>query len=295
MALSDPRGIYGVHSVTPYRRDTGAFYGTLKVLDSSSLSVEGELNELTGGSSKFPWAVETGALKVEMSLKINQFEDFLFEVFLGIAPTVTAAEASGAVSALVSKVTGLLSATVGVATVGLKSGKTADVKFSKYLVKAASATTVDVYAASDIDFARGTAADFQNDALKITVTPLTIVTGAPVEIPGTGLELTGGSGTIAMTVGSTATFESRPKNLGVSTVRVGGLANQTTPEFGAIILAQKRSNGEMTELDCFRCLGSGMPIGFEKNSWAGAEIKVKAFFDASKNGVFDFRYVKSTT
>lgn len=295
MALSDPRGIYGVHSVSPYSRTTGSFYGILKVLDGSSLNVEGSLVELMGGSSKFPWAVETGELKVEMSIKISQFEDFLFELFLGKAPTTNVAEASGSVTAMVSKVTGILDASVGIASVGLKSGSSASVKFAKYVVKYASATTVDVYASSDVDAARGTDFTYQNDLLKITASPLTIVASTATEIPGTGLEFTGGSGTIALVAGGVATFESRPINTGSTSVRIGGLANQTMPEFGAIVIAQKRSNDEMTEIDCFRCLGSGMPIGFEKNAWANAEIKVKAFYDSAKDGVFDLRYVKAST
>jgi hypothetical protein len=281
--------------VSPYSRTTGSFYGILKVLDGSSLNVEGSLVELMGGSSKFPWAVETGELKVEMSIKISQFEDFLFELFLGKAPTTNAPEATGSVTALVSKVTGVLNASTGIASVSLKSGQSASVKFAKYVVKYASATTVDVFASSDVDAARGTDFAYQDDLLKITATPLSITTGTAVEIPGTGLELTGGSGTIALVAGGVATFESRPINTGSTSVRIGGLANQTTPEFGAIVIAQKRSNDEMTEIDCFRCLGSGMPIGFEKNAWANAEIKVKAFYDSAKDGVFDLRYVKAST
>lgn len=295
MGLSDPRGIYGVHSATPYNRTTGAFYGTLKVLDGSSLNVEGSQVKLMGGSSKYPWAVEQGEYNVEMSLKVSQFENFLFELFLGKAPTENVAEASGSVTTLTSKVTGIVDATVGIASVGLKSGSSSSVKFGKFVVKYVSATTVDVFAASDVDAARGTDFEYQNDLLKITASPLTITSGGATEIPGTGLEFTGGSGTIALVAGGTATFESRPINTGSTSVRVGGSANQTNPEFGCIVLAQKRANDEMVELDCFRCLGSGMPIGFEKNAWATAELKVAVFYDSAKNGVFDYRHVKATT
>jgi hypothetical protein len=38
-----------------------------------------------------------------------------------------------------------------------------------------------------------------------------------------------------------------------------------------------------------------MPLGFEKNAWATAELKVSVFYDSSKNGVFDFRHVKAST
>src|SRR4051812_48627743 len=101
--LSDPRGIFGVHSATFYNRTTGLYYGTLKVLDSSSLSITGSGVELMGGSSKFAWAVEDGEMKVEVSLKFSQFEDFLFEVFLGKAPTANSAETSGNCSTLTNK------------------------------------------------------------------------------------------------------------------------------------------------------------------------------------------------
>jgi len=295
MGLSDPRGIYGVHSATPYNRTNGSFYGTLKVLDGSSLNVEGSQVNLMGGSSKYPWAVEQGEYKVEMSLKISQFENFLFELFLGKAPTENAAEVAGSVTTLTSKVTGILNASTGIASVGLKSGQSASVKFARYVVKYVSATTVDVFAASDVDAARGTDYAYQNDLLKITASALTITSGGATEIPGTGLEFTGGSGTIALVAGGVATFDSRPINTASSTVRVGASESQTNPEFGCIVIAQKRSNDEMVELDCFRCLGSGMPLGFEKNAWATAEIKVAVFYDSAKNGVFDFRHVKATT
>lgn len=295
MALSDPRGIYGVHSVTPYNRTTGSFYGTLKVLDGSSLVIEGSTVDLMGGSSKYPWAVEQGEYKAEMSIKVSQFENFLFELFLGKAPTENAAEASGHCSTLTSVVTGVLNATTGIASVSLKSGQAASVKFAKYVIKYVSATTVDVYAASDIDAARGTDWAYRNDLLKITASPLTVTASTATEIPGTGVEFTGGSGVIALVAGGVATFETRPINTGSNTVRIGGAANQVNPEFGCIVLAQKRANDEMVEVDCFRCLGSGMPIGFEKNAWANAELKVKVFYDSAKDGVFDFRHVKATT
>ena len=60
MALSAPRAFFGIHSITPYSRSDGTFYGTLKVLENSSLSLSGETIDLVGGSSKFPWGSEDG-------------------------------------------------------------------------------------------------------------------------------------------------------------------------------------------------------------------------------------------
>ena len=71
MALSNPRIVFGVHSVSPYSRTTGEFYGILKVLGGSSLSLSGELLKLNGGSRKYPWAVEDGLITAEMTLKVK--------------------------------------------------------------------------------------------------------------------------------------------------------------------------------------------------------------------------------
>lgn len=294
MAKQDPRSHYGINSVTPYDRKTGEFFGQLNVLKSSSITMEGTLNELTGGASKFPWAVETGDIKVDMSLKFAEYPDFVYYLFFGTKPTKRTAESSGAVSALTNKLgTSVFSATTGIASLQVKAASKGDLKFTKYVVKVVSPTTVDVYAGSDVDFGRGAAASLQDDTNKITATPLTIVSGDETEIPGIGLEFTGGSGTIAMTVGDTATFEVRPVNSKSMEVVVGSVANQTMPEFGALLVAQKRANGELLEIDCFRCIGSGMPLGFEPNTFSEAEVKVKVFYDSAQDGIFKIRHIES--
>jgi hypothetical protein len=292
MALSAPRSFFGVHSFTPYSRLDGTFYGTIKVLKGSSLSLSGEQVELTGGSSKYPWALEESVITAEMSLRFSQFEDFLFELFLGKAPTPIIVENAGNISPLVNfKGTSMLDAATGIASVGVTVGATNDLKFGKYVVKAVTATTVNVYFSSDADIARGLNGIYQDDSLRITATPLTVV-AAGVAIPNFGLTLTGGSGTIAMTVDDTATFEVRPVNNGGMTVRVGSSADSSFPEFGAIVMGQKRGNQELVELDCFRCKGAGMPLNFEQNAFAEAEVRVKVLYDIDRDGVFDIRYVK---
>lgn len=294
MSLSQPRSIFGVHSVSPYSRTDGVFYGIVKVLKGSSLSLSGESVELMGGSQKYAWAVEDGAIKAEMSLKCGQFEDFMFQLFLGTTPTALSAEALGNVSTLTNKKgTSVKSATTGIASVAAKGSSEADLKFGKYVVKATDATHVDVYFSSDADMGRGNAGAYQSDLLKITASPLAIATGAGVDVPNFGLTLTGGSGSIALVAGDTATFAVRPENTGGSTVVIGSAANQTFPEFGAIVMAQKRGNNELFELDAYRCKAAGMPIGFDANAWAETEVKVKCFYDSVLDGVFGIRAVKA--
>jgi hypothetical protein len=295
MGLSQPRQVFGVHSVSPYSRVTGEFYGIIKVLEGSTIALTGDLVKSTGGSNRFPWAVEEGLLSAEISLKVKEYPDFLFELLLGVAPTAGSAEASGNCSTLTNKKgSSTMHATTGIASAAVKASAKADLKFGKYVVKVVSATTVDVYASTDVDFSRGTDKTYESDLLKITASALTIVAATATEIPGFGIELTGGSGTIGMTTGDTATFEVRPINTKSSSVIIGANADEF-PEFGAIVMAAKRGNGEMFELDCYRCKGIGLPIALQANAFSEAEIKMEAFYDSTLNGVFKMRHVTPET
>jgi hypothetical protein len=291
MPLSNPRSIFGVHSVAPYNRTTREYHGILRVLGSSSLSLSGELISLNGGSSKYPFAVEDGLITAELSLTFREYPDFVFELFLGKAVTSNAAEAGGAVSSALANVVGtsVLNATTGIASVGIATA--ADVKFAKYVVKAVTSTTVDVYAASDVDFARGTDLTYDDDLLAITASALTVPgTGGTVAIPSTGLEFTGGSGSISMTADDTAVFETRPINTGSIDVTIGA-STDVFPEFGAVVLAKQRGNGQMMEVDLFRVKAVGLPLGFDENAFSEASVTAQAFQDTSRGGVFSVRHV----
>lgn len=293
MALSNPRSFFGVHSVAPYDRTTREYKGILKVLGSSSLNFSGELIPLNGGSAKFPFHVEDGLITAELALTFREYPDFVFELFLGKAPTSNSAESGGSVTTIANASgTSVVNATTGIASVGVESGQEADLKFSQYVVKAVSATTVDVFASSDIDFARGDDLTYQDDNLKIVASALTIPgTGSTVSIPNTGLEFTGGSGSIALTADDTATFSSRPINSGSTDVTIGA-GSDTFPEFGAIVLAKQRGNGEMVEFDLFRVKAVGLPIGLDENAWSEASVTAQAFQDTTRGGVFSMRHVE---
>lgn len=295
MALSDPRIIFGVHSVSPYSRTTGEFYGILRVLGGSSLSLSGELQKLNGGSNKFPWAVEDGNITAEMSLKIKEYPDFLFELFLGKAPTAAGADTAGTVSAVTDKYGTSVVASTGLASVSvIPSTGAADLKFGKYLVKAVSATTIDVYASTNIDFARGTDADYESDLLKVTSSPLTITTGGNTDLASFGLRFVGGAGAIAFVTGDTATFEVKPPSSKSMSVLIGE-NSAVFPEFGAILMAKKRGNLEMFEVDAFRCKAVGLPIGFEENAFSEAEVKAEVFYDSAKNGIMSVRSISPSS
>lgn len=294
MALKNPRTIYGIQSVTPYYRDTGVPYGIIRVLSGSTISLAGELVSLTGGSSPYPWDAQDGAITAEMSFKPKEFPNFLVKLFLGKDPTEILAD-PGNTSALTNVLnTSVQDGVTGIASVAVKSGSEADLKFGKYIVKAVSPTTVDVFGLSNVDFLRGADKQYVDDTLKITTTPLTITAATAVEIPGFGVELTGGSGVIGMTSGDTAKFEANPPSIEQTDVLIGE-TGACPPEFGAFVSAQKQSDGSMWVFDCFRVKAFGFPFGMEEKAYNEAEVTATLLFDSAENGILKARHIKPTS
>lgn len=285
MALSDKQTVFGVHSVTAYNPDTGLPYGTAEILGNVSFNNEGEIISLLGGSSLYPWENEPGNITAEGSFVFRELPDWVYEAFQGKAATTNSAEAGGAVTTLTNlNGTSLVDATTGVASVGVKSGSEADVKTGIYVVKAVTATTVDVYGMTNVDFSVGTDKEFENDALKITASPLTISTGAAVEVPGFGVELTGGSGTIGMTADDTAIFDARAINDGSTLVTIGG-SDATYVDVGLVFAAQKIGNNQNFIIDIMRAQAVSLPLNFQEKNFLESEIPFTAQRNTARNGV----------
>lgn len=241
------------------------------------------------GSSKFPWQVEDGLISAELSLTMNEYTDWVFELFLGQSLTVNAAEASGDVSALTNKYgSSVLDAALGIASVTATSADESDLKFGKYVVKAVSADTFDVYCSSDIDFAGEV---YDNDLLKINSAPFDISSVDAVSAE-YGLTFAKGSGTVAMTIGDTAVFKVRPINTG-SVEGSFGSSSSVYPEFGAIVMAQMQGSGKMFELDILKLKNIGAPISMSANEFSEFEITAKASYDSSSDAVFTMVEVDS--
>lgn len=293
MGLSNPRIVYGVHQVTAYNIKTGVPYGTAKCIGNSSFNMTGEQVELYGGSQKAPWAIEDANINTEIQFSFKSLEDWMFAIFMGATVnSVKTPSTTGEVNNFAAvKGTTLKSATTGIASIAPKTGSESSLKFGKYAVVAASATTVNVYALTDIDFKRGTGVEYLDDSLKVNASALTITTGAKTELTGFGFEFQGGSGTIAMTVGDTATFEVVPPYTAKMETVLGG-SSDIMPEFGALMIAQKRGSDELFEIDAFRCKGSGLPLGLAEKKFAEPEVKAKAFYDSAKNGIAKITWIQ---
>lgn len=291
MSLSENRIAFGIHSMCPYSRTDGLPYGILKVLGGGTLSLSAEYEDLFGGSNKFAWASEPKTISSEFSAVVKSMPDFLFELYLGASVTTTAASATGTVAGFANKLgTSVFDATTGIATATVKSGSDADLKGGLYVVKAASTTTVDVYALTDLEFLNGTDLTFVNDALKITSAPLSITASTAVEIPSTGVELTGGSGTIGMTASDTAIFYVSAAHGGISSIKIGAAASQFA-EHGMLTLGQKRSNGDIFEIEIYKAVGAGFPIAMEETVFAIPELTIKLLYDSALDAVAQIRAV----
>ena len=294
MSLEQRKSIYGIHQITAYDINNRIPLGTAKVIGSVALNFAGELIELQGGSNLFPWAIESGPISTEMNVTLKEYPNWLFPAFLGQNVTENTAEASGSVSSALENVKGtsLQSATTGIDSITVKTGNEADLKSGNYVVEAASATTVNVYALSDVDFAQGTDKTYADESLKINDAPLTVVSGDATDIAGFGLEINGGSGTIALTVGDTAVFEVRAANSGSDEVVVGSNAS-VYKDIGLLITAQRKGDAEMVMFDVFRAKAIGIPFNLTEKEFSESELALRAYRDEDRNGVFKMSRVRA--
>lgn len=286
MALSTNRIVYGIHSMAPYRRTDGLPYGILKVIGGGALSLSAEFEDLFGGSNKFAWASEAKTIASEFTATVKSMPDFLFEIYLGTdAATTTAAAALGTIRQAIAnfKGTSVVAAT-GIASATVKTGSEADLKDAIYIVEAASATTVDVYALTDIAFDKGTDLEYVDDTLKITSSALTIVASTAVEIPSTGVELTGGAGVIGMTAGDTAVFAVSAAHGGISQITIGK-STTNFPEHGIVALSQKRADQSLFEIEILKAVGGGFPLSLEETVFAIPELTIKLLYDEAANAI----------
>lgn len=279
------RYIFGIHSFTPYNRDTGLPYGMLKVLGGGNMELTGETEDLFGGASKFAYASEQTQIGATATMNVKSYPNFLMELFLGGSVSSLAAAADGEVRNFANKKgTSISDASTGVASVAITSGDEADAKFGRYVVKATAAgDTLEVYLLTDIDFQRGTAGAHTNDALLIGSVTVPD-SGGTVELADYGLTFTGGSGTVAFTEDDTAIFDVLPAHSGGAEISIGS-ETSSFPAFGAFLIAQKRANGEIFQVEAFNCVGSGMPFPMQEKTWMISDLTMKLLRDETEDKV----------
>ena len=289
MAKDKKQVVFGIHEITIRDYFDGVPVAALSVIGDLSLPVTAEVESLFG-SGVWPVAGEAKTLTCEGSIELREFPEDIAEYLAAAVGAKTAASATGTVSALANyKGTSCFNADTGIATSTAKTGEVLEMKAGMYMVKVVSATTVDVYACSTVDQKKGTTLPIQDDALKITAEALTIATGAAVEIPDTGVELTGGSGTIGMTVGDTAYFEIWPPHAGVEVITLGAEAS-AFKRVALTLTAEKRTTGQIAYIECPNALCLGLPLGGPEKAWASGSVNISVFV----HNTFDYA-IKFTT
>lgn len=282
MAESTPRAMFGNHDVTLFDNTTFLPFGRFRVLGTLSFENTFDLVDLNGGSNSFPWNTGRGLTSSEISLEIRELHDIMFSKFLGATVTSTAAEAGGNVSVLTDKVgTSITDGSTGL-IIGIISGSEADVKDNYYVIKAVSATTIDVYAYTGTDFFTGTVGSFDGDGLKLNATPLDVSSTA--QLTGYGLEFTL-AGVTALVVDDTAWTESRKINTGSSQIVVGQ-AGSVIPEIGMHISSERQGGGATARTLIHRAIASGFPMSWNEKDWAGNTVTAKALYCPSANAVW---------
>ena len=286
---SQPRTIFGIHSITLYNRQTGIPYCQLDVLGNGTFEMAGEQIKLKGGSNKFDWAVEPGNIEANISMTLKEYPDALINLFLGKDPTKVAASATGTISGFKNrKGVSIFDVANGISAVVKTAASEGDLKFGKYVLEAISADEVRIYCKSNVDFQNGTPIDYLSDDLDVVASEEIAV--GPNAIANLGFTLTG-IGVPAFEVGDTAEFEILPPHNGASEAIIGGLTDQFKA-FGCMIVTQKLASGEMFEIDCPNCTGSGLNLGGAEKAFTETPVTAAVAYDASIGGIAKIRAVK---
>lgn len=280
MAYTKSNRVFGLHAATLVDIATGLpLAEPILLSQGSTLTVTREDIDIRAADNAFAIDSADGEGTAEISMTIDEMNSGAIQALIGTPVTRGTAGTTGAVTTLTDRNgTSVVSATVGIASVGIKVGSSPKY-FGQFVVKAVSATTVDVYAMSDFGGLKIA------DALtgKVNTTPLTITTATATDIVDAdgvhiGLTLTGGSGTIAMTIGDTATFQSIPPYVSEFSFDIRGDQGK---KYYSMIFTASDSQARSCEVFVGKIKLGTLPIAFTPREWFSAEITGKAYPDCS--------------
>ena len=90
--------------------------------------------------------------------------------------------------------------------------------------------------------------------------------------------------------GNTAYFEVAAAHGGISDITIGKAAT-TFPSHGQLCLAQKRSNGDIFEIEIYNAVGAGFPITLEETVFSIPELTIKLQYDSDKDAIAKIRAI----
>jgi hypothetical protein len=252
--------IFGARAIALRDRLSGDI-SAFEVLDGSvNADFSAEFADLFGGAAKTPRAREITAITGSVEATLKQVNGDWMRATIGAQVSTTAASASGSIVDLENIVgTSVIDGTTGIATVDILVGD--DLKPGTYYITAESATEISV--ARDIS---GDGVQFLDDSYQVTGTDITIVVAAGSaftdidDVATFGIEFTGGSGAIALTMGDRAKFTVIPPHAGIEESIIPNQIN--IPEFELIVYSEQKSDGGYSMLTLPRVQASGLPLVF---------------------------------
>jgi len=201
MSLSN----FGVSKLTLISKDSVGESAEITSVDSIDFAgLQSPLVQQKSGNEGLAVAVGTGEAEGTITATIQKYSLELLKILTPKEAIITSDDSgTPAISSSNELGTSVINATTGL-IVGLKAGAEASLKAGAYIVIARSSSTVDVIA---------TTKDFKTNAQGVlNATPLSISSGVSVDVLDqdgnpTGLEITGGSGTIAFVEGDFANVD----------------------------------------------------------------------------------------
>jgi hypothetical protein len=293
MAETAPWTSYGIHDLRIFDRSTGLSLGHWRILGDVNNEFNAEYEKLMGGSQVFPWDTAVKEFSSSVKATVKEYSADATALLLGGTLTEYSADTAGAVVDEANvKGTSMLDASTGIvgATVVASTGA-ADLKEGWFVVKAVTTSTVDVYYYNSASFARGTNGSFQDDDGKITATPLTISTGAAVEVPNYGIELTGGSGTIALVAGDTYRGYVQQPHTGAYDIKFGEEITEF-PDVG-VAITSTYEGGDLTTLILYKCKVAGTAIPFLEKGYSTYDVNIEPSYDADQDAYGKFTKTRS--
>ena len=273
MTVNNPLTSFGVYQATIKDLVTFDMFQIL-ILGSIEPDLTQDLVELRGGGAAFPWAAAPGEAKGEIKMTIKQYDAGVLKYF---SPWETgsitgdAAEVAGSVGAITNVVgTSVFKATTGLASIAVDPAGA--LKFGDYVIKCTAAATFDIYVNTDVDDLT-----YIDDNLKLTAAPVTLP-GTGGTVVSNGIQFTGGSGTIGMTIGDKAAFSIRPISSYMMQHQIGRMG-AAPREFELTVVAEKIGS----KIRCVRfpkvISSGGAALKFLYKDWATFDATVKILQD----------------
>jgi hypothetical protein len=287
MSLTNPKTIFGVHSLTVYDRNTRIPEAFLRVLGTCEIALTPEMVSLRGGSNRFPWDSEVASIGSEFSLTAREYPMKFMELALSGDTTEYDDETSGEIIFLENvKGTSCYHASSGIASIDFISLKTADLKEGEYVIEVtdAAADKVDVYCLSNANFSRGETGEYLDDDLKIAE-DLVVTSASTTDITDYGIKITGGSGTIDMTLGDTLRFAVR-RNGKTGFSMVVGRSGSSFEKKGLLLTGQVAGDDSLTYIDIYKAQIAGMPVSFAEGAYSEWSITITLEYSSTKDGVY---------